>query len=210
MTDETIIDRRKRGLARLRQLVRESTQESADAHVRAQQRKAERCAAPPVAPPAPPDVPDFDCVGARPERAPTAADVEQWWHAAVAAAFDGRVKQGAWTIADRTNAKKALNQYGADVVQRGIVDVVAGWEQREAVRAGRMAPVPTWGLIYVMREAVFGVLAAGVERNTVGAVANRKKGDRIKDKEALRKERRAMGEYNPLEKDPAKRKGSGW
>jgi hypothetical protein len=202
-----IMDRRM-GLALARKLVRDSAQESDRRGVEVQQKREQRRARQAQEPP--PALPDFDCVGEPKQRVPNAADVERWWCEAMGAAFDGRVRHERWTVHQMTLAKKLLALYGAEEVRRGLAETLATWSQHPAVVERRLGEIPTINLLWGMRETIWGIPRAAVERSEQSGLVKKKKGGRIGDREAKRQERLATGEWNPKEKDPKKRKGIGW
>ncbi len=204
---ERIVDRRTLGAAFLRKMARDSAEKSdkRGAEVQAK-RAARRSEGPqPVA-----DVPDFDCVGEGKRGEPNAATVEAWWRAAMATAFDGRVKHEKWTMSQLVLAKKLLAAYGAEEMQRGIAEALATWAERPEVAEGILSPIPTINLLYGMRDRIWRISQAGMERGVQSGLVKGKKRGTMTDREAKRKERMATGEYNPKETDPKKRKGIGW
>lgn len=205
---DRIVDRRTLGVAFLRKMARdaavESDQHAAAAKAKRAARRVER-----QAQPIPPDIPDFDCAGEGKRGVPNAATVEEWWRAAMATAFDGRVRHEKWTIAQLVLAKKLLTAYGPEEMQRGLAEILATWGEHPGVVAGNLPAIPTINLIYGMRETIWKISQAGLERSAQSGLVKKKKGATMSDKEAKRQERMATGEWNPKEKDPSKWK-SGW
>ena len=212
---EQVFDRKQLGALFLKRFAAERAEQSAQRGAAVQAKRAAKRVAPvepeqAAAAAEAAAVPDFSVAG-KPKRRPVnTVDVERWWRAAMEATFTVRARHVAWGPRERVLAKQLLLLYGPEAVERGLAEWIAAWSDHLGVVDGRLPPLPTLQLLWAMRQEVWSADVAGVERNVAKRLAKGEKGATLSDKERLREERRLVGEYNPREKDPKKRKGTEW
>ena len=196
------VDRKALGALFLRRLAVEKGAESDRRALEVQAKRAGRAGTRQL------QIPDFTCVDP-PKRPATVADVERWWCEAFHAAGI-HSKHQRWGGKERKLAKELLGLYGEEAVRRGLEDTIADWIENPRTIKGEVVQVPTLGLVWAMRAQVWGAEIAGRQPNAEKRLANCGKSVTMSEKARIREERRTIGEYHPKEKDPRKRKGSGW
>lgn len=91
----------------------------------------------------------------------TSTQVEKWFAEGVRGIYGPSFVIARWTVAQRTLAKRLLDEYGADLVEKAIISHCKGWEAMVKRSRGRLVGAPTLGLFWSMRETVFAEVQVG-------------------------------------------------
>lgn len=187
-------------LSALRARTRSVQERTLEVHREVVEKKAKRRARVAADPPVQQRIPNFDLVpqltngGQEPERVVTSNDVREWFRAELVNSYGDKLtlppEKEWWTLKERSLAKKLLNSYGRDLVQRALAHLCDNWDRWVAESEGRLSGIPTIGYLWTFRERIF---AAVQGINPSKPVRKRKKKD--------------FGEYQPSA-EPAV--GIGW
>lgn len=185
-------------LRALRERVRSSQERTLEAAQQAQrkreQKRARRAARPPRA-----EVPTFgaDAGGQTPPRVINSTQVQEWFRSGLRDLYGDKLtlppKGEWWTIHEKGLAKKLLNAYGPELVQKAVAHFCATWPQRVEASEGRLGGIPGIGLLWKIRDRVFAE-AQGVAPPPVKPKPRR-----------ARRNKKDEGEYTP-----GKPVGFGW
>jgi hypothetical protein len=81
--------------------------------------------------------------------------VKQWFVQGKNAHMPGLKVLPSWTVKDRTNAKRMLQEFGEELTKEAVMFFWEHFEDYRSASRGRLNGVPTPSLMYAMRSQVF-------------------------------------------------------
>jgi hypothetical protein len=90
-----------------------------------------------------------------------ATQVERWFSDGVKEIYGPTFVVARWTVPQKALAKRLLDEYGADLVEKAVFSYCKGWEAMVKKSRGRLVGAPTLGLFWSMRETVFAEVQVG-------------------------------------------------
>lgn len=132
-----------RRLLNLRKVVEDAQKKTREVHeARAEKAKAKPLVLKPTSP--------------EPEKHPaTSTDVFAWFVEGMAKLHGRKIVVCAWTIPQKTLAKKLLQAYGEELVHKAVDRFCSTWNEIVQGSRGRLTGAPTINLLWGMRERIF-------------------------------------------------------
>jgi hypothetical protein len=135
-------------------LVRDASDRTLVAQERVEEKRRKRKTKAAAAPK--PEVPNFSLDIGQPQPVlVNSVQVEDWFREGLHLLYGGKLElpqRGQWwTARERSNAKKLLDLYGAELVQKAVLHLCATWTQRVEASEGRLAGIPSVGYLVSAR-----------------------------------------------------------
>lgn len=112
-----------------------------------------------------------------------ANDVFKWFVDGMAKLHGRKIVLCAWTIPQKTLAKRLLQAYGEDLTQRAVDYFCTSWNEIVQSSRGRLTGAPTVNLLWGMRERIFADIQID-KPSKVAKVDNRERGEYKKTRDA--------------------------
>lgn len=95
------------------------------------------------------------------EKPVTATQVEAWFKAGLQELYGPTFVVARWTVKEKALAKRLLEDYGPELVDKAIKAYCQDWEGLVKRSRGRLNGTPTFGLFWAMRNEIFGSVQVG-------------------------------------------------
>ena len=89
-------------------------------------------------------------------RSATSRSTEALFKAMLKEYFGSSFRVAVWGVKERTLAKRMSEMYGADLMTKAVRHYFETWDDRVAKSNGRLRGVPTMGLMWAMKDQLFG------------------------------------------------------